>query len=122
ASMRFDRLRSYGGAEVPADEAAAILERLGFAAEARDAERITVAVPSWRNDVAARIVLVQAPGLPAERARTAAEGCAAIEAECELIEEVLRIRGLDNVAPVSLPRAGAVPGPTLTSRQTRAAL
>ncbi len=122
ASMRFDRLCSYGGAEVPADEAASILERLGFATEARDAARITVAVPPWRNDIAARIVLEQAPDLPAERARKAAEGCAAIEAECELIEEVLRIRGLDNVAPVSLPRAGAVPASTLTPRQTRTAL
>ena len=122
ASMRFDRLRSYGGADVPAEEAAAILDRLGFAAESRDAERITVAVPPWRNDIAARIVLEQAPDLPVARAQIAAEGCAAVEAECELIEEVLRIRGLDNVVPVSLPRAGAVPGSTLTPRQTRTAL
>ena len=39
--------------------------------------------------------LDQDPGLPAERARAAAEGCAAVEPEADLVEEVLRIRGLD---------------------------
>ena len=121
AAMRFDRLRSYGGAEVAPDEAATILERLGFAVEARDTDRITVAVPSWRNDIAAPIVLEQAPDLSPERARAAAEGCAAVEAECDLIEEVLRIRGLDQVPPVSLPRASVVPAAILTPRQTRTA-
>lgn len=122
ATLRFDRLRSYGGAEVAPAEAVSILERLGFATRAQDGERVTVAVPSWRNDIAAPIVLEQAPGLPEERARIAAEGCAAIEAECDLIEEVLRIRGLDQVPAVSLPREAAVPGAVLTPRQTRTAL
>ncbi|MGC8478229.1 MAG: phenylalanine--tRNA ligase subunit beta, partial [Acetobacteraceae bacterium] len=49
-------------------------------------------------------------------------GCAEIEPECDLIEEVLRLRGLDTIAPVSLPRAAPVPGPVLTRRQTRAAI
>ncbi|HEX5327203.1 MAG TPA: phenylalanine--tRNA ligase subunit beta, partial [Acetobacteraceae bacterium] len=49
-------------------------------------------------------------------------GCALIEPECDLIEEVLRLRGLDTIPPVSLPRAAPVPLPTLTPRQTRAAL
>ena len=50
------------------------------------------------------------------------EGCAVIEPECDLIEEVLRLRGLDAVPPVSLPRTAPVPPPTLTPRQTRAAV
>jgi phenylalanyl-tRNA synthetase beta chain len=45
-----------------------------------------------------------------------------MEAECDLIEEVLRLRGLDAVPPVSLPRAAPVPGQTLTPRQSRAGL
>ncbi len=54
-------------------------------------------------------------------AGVAAEGCREVEPECDLIEEVLRLRGLDAVPPVSLPRAAAVPARTLTPAQTRAA-
>ena len=54
--------------------------------------------------------------------RKAAEGCAEIEPECDLVEEVLRLRGLDAVPPVSLPRASPVPLATLTPQQVRAAL
>ena len=127
ASLRFDRLRDFGGAEVPADEAVGALERLGFAVQARDAARVIVAVPSWRNDVAAgalpgAAVLDQGPGIAPEAAAAAAAGCAEIEPECDLIEEVLRLRGLDTIAPVSLPGAAPVPVPTLVPRQTRAAL
>lgn len=138
ATLRFERLAGLGGAEVPADEAVGILGRLGFAVRARDAARVTVAVPSWRNDVAqmraghdaqvraghdaAGDLLDQHAGLLPERARAAAEGCAAVEGECDLVEEVLRIRGLDQVAPVSLPVGSAVPPPALTPRQARATL
>ena len=122
ATLRFGRLAGLGGAEVPAEEAVGILQRLGFGVESRDAERVTVAVPSWRNDVAAPIVLDQDPALPPDRARAAAEGCAAVEPECDLVEEVLRIRGLDRVPPASLPVASPVPAPSLTPRQARAAL
>ena len=122
ASLRFERLAGLGGADVPPDEAVAILERLGFAVEARDADRVTVSVPSWRNDVAAPIHLAQAPELPPDRARAAAEGCAAVEPECDLVEEVLRIRGLHRVPPVSLPVATPVPRPSLTPKQARTAL
>jgi phenylalanyl-tRNA synthetase beta chain len=122
ATLRFDRLAGYGGAEVAPEEAVGILERLGFTVEARDAARVTVAVPSWRNDIAQPPALDQDPALPPARARAAAEGCAAIEPECDLIEEVLRIRGLDRVPPVSLPLASPVPPPALTPRQARASL
>ncbi len=122
ATMRFERLLGLGGLDVPPDDAVASLNRLGFATESRDAAGVTVAVPPWRNDVAAAIVLDQAPGLDPERARAAAGGCAAVEAECDLVEEVLRLRGLDSVPPVSLPRSAAVPGAILTPRQARTAL
>ncbi|HVZ06844.1 phenylalanine--tRNA ligase subunit beta [Rhodopila sp.] len=122
ATMRFDRVRTFGGSDIPPDEAAASLERLGFLPRRRTAEAITVAVPSWRNDVAARILLDQSPSLDPAKAAKAAEGCAAVESENDLIEEVLRLRGLDAVPPVSLPRAGPVPPATLTPRQQRSAL
>ena len=40
----------------------------------------------------------------------------------DLIEEVLRLHGLDRIAPVSLPALSTVPPRTLTPAQTRAAL
>jgi phenylalanyl-tRNA synthetase beta chain len=122
ARLRFARLAEQGGAGIAAETAVATLERLGFTPIARDATSVSVRVPSWRNDVAAPMALEQAPGLAPARAASAAEGCAEIEPECDLIEEVLRIHGLDNIAPVSLPQAAPVPPATLTARQSRAAL
>ncbi len=120
ATMRFARLAGLGGAEIAPDDAIAALERLGFTVRRRDSERVTLAVPPWRNDVAAPIALDQATALPV--AGIAAEGCAEIEPECDLIEEVLRLRGLDAIPAVSLPRAAPVPAATLSAEQTRTAL
>jgi phenylalanyl-tRNA synthetase beta chain len=122
ATMRFARVRDFGGSDIPPDEAEASLERLGFALRHRDTEKLAVAVPSWRNDIAGPILLSQPASLDPARAAKAAEGCAAIEVENDLIEEVLRLRGLDAVPPVSLPRAGPVPPVTLTPRQQRSAI
>ena len=122
ATLRFERLAGLGGSDVPPDDAVKMLQRLGFTVEQRSSDSVTVAVPSWRNDVAAPIALDQAANLDPERARAAAEGCAMIEPEADLVEEVLRIQGLDTIPPVSLPRAAPVPAPTLTPRQARAAL
>jgi phenylalanyl-tRNA synthetase beta chain len=122
ATMRFERIAGFGGSGIQPDEAVASLERLGFALRARDAAKVTVAVPSWRNDVAAPIALDQSKTLDPAKAAKAAEGCAEVEAEHDLIEEVLRLRGLDAVPPVSLPRESPVPTVTLTARQQRSAL
>ena len=122
ATMRFERLRTLGGADVPADEAVASLEHLGFAVRVRDEARVTVAVPSWRNDVAAPIALDPAAILAPERIAALAAACGEAEPEADLVEEVLRLRGLDTIPPVSLPRAAAIPPATLTPRQVRAAL
>ncbi len=122
ATLRFARIATFGGSDIPRDEAVESLQRLGFTVRQRDADKVTVAVPSWRNDVAAPVVLDQAPDLdPAVKAKVA-QGCAEIEPECDLIEEVLRLRGLDAVPPMSLPRTAPVPLPTLTPRQQRAEL
>jgi phenylalanyl-tRNA synthetase beta chain len=122
ARLRFDRLRSFGGADVPRDEAERILRSLGFNLAGADGDSITVNVPSWRNDIAGRGGLEQGPALPADRAAQARAGATIIEPEVDLIEEVLRIWGLDRIAPVSLPALSAVPGQTLTPRQSRAAV
>ena len=122
ATLCFERLAGLGGLDVAPDEAVARLERLGFSVVARDAAQVVVNVPPWRNDVAASIQLDQAPGLDAGRARIAAEGCAAVEAGCDLLEEVLRLGGLDAVPAISLPVASPVPLPALDAKQVRAGL
>ncbi|NMJ43133.1 phenylalanine--tRNA ligase subunit beta [Roseomonas sp. JC162] len=130
ATLRFERVASYGGLDLPADESVARLERLGFTMQARDAASVTVAVPSWRNDVASDLsayragggALAQFAGLDPARAAKAAEGCAAIEPECDLVEEVLRLGGLDAVPTVSLPTSGVIPPAAFTPKQARAAL
>jgi phenylalanyl-tRNA synthetase beta chain len=122
ATMRFSRVFALGGSNISADEAVASLESLGFAVRSRDVGKVTVAVPSWRNDIAAVVTLDLSPSLSPEVAAKVAEGCAVIEPECDLIEEVLRLKGLDAVPPVSLPRLAPVPLATLTPKQQRTAL
>ncbi len=120
ACLRFERLASFGGSDIAAPDAIAALERLGFTVVTQDARSVTVNVPSWRNDVAQPPSLDQAPDLPG--AMAAAEGAAEIEPEADLIEEVLRLKGLDAIAPVSLPVASLVPATILTPKQARTAL
>ena len=122
ATLRFARLATLGGAEIPAEEAVASLERLGFTVEFRDQTQVTVAVPSWRNDIAPGVALDPNSALAAARVAELEAACAEAEPEADLIEEVLRLRGLDAIPPVSLPRQAAVPPATLTPRQVRAAV
>ena len=122
ATLRFARLETLGGLAVPPGEATASLQRLGFTVRHQDATQVTVAVPPWRNDVAAAGSLDQAPALLPEQALAASDGRAAAEPEADLVEEVLRLRGLDAVPPVSMPPLAPVPLPTYTPRQVRAAI
>jgi phenylalanyl-tRNA synthetase beta chain len=119
AALRFDRLKTFGGADVLPDEAVASLERLGFTVYRRDAVHVEMDVPSWRNDIAAPQALDQRES-PA--ATQAAQGAAEIEPENDLIEEVLRLRGLDAITPVSLPVESLIPAPIYTPKQARTAL
>jgi phenylalanyl-tRNA synthetase beta chain len=121
ARLRFARIAGLGGVEVAPDTVVSSLEALGFAVRERDVDGVVVDVPSWRNDVAMKMMLDQGPDLAPERARIAAEGAAAVDSECDLIEEVLRLRGLDSIPPLSLPALSAVPLPALAPRQVRAA-
>ncbi|APH59859.1 phenylalanine--tRNA ligase subunit beta [Granulibacter bethesdensis] len=122
ATLRFARLEQLGGLAVPPDEAVEALERLGFGILSRNAEHVTVSVPSWRNDMAVRSPLDLPSTCDAARAATLAEAAAEAEPEAELIEEVLRLRGMDAIPACSLPVDHAVPAASLSPRQTRAAL
>ncbi len=119
ASLRFSRIKTFGGSEIGPEASVSALQRLGFHVLARDAEQVRVRVPSWRNDIAQPPALDQAA---LSNANAAAEGAAQIEPEVDLIEEVLRLNGMDAIAPISLPVDTLIPAPMLTPKQARTAL
>ena len=77
-----------------ADRARDILVRLGFGVEGRwsEDERLTVSVPSNRPD---------------------------IEGKADIVEEIMRINGVNEIAPQPLPALTSVGTKTLTTGQTR---
>ena len=79
------------GTDVDRGEALNILDRLGFKASG-DGGIVDVAVPSWRPD---------------------------IEGKADLVEEVMRIRGVNNIKPRPLAGHDAVNGRILTTLQIR---
>jgi phenylalanyl-tRNA synthetase beta chain len=79
------------GLEVSAEESKSILTKLGFTVSGTG-ERISVSVPSWRPDV---------------------------DGKADLVEEVMRIHGVDNIKPARLATLGAVNGKILTTLQIR---
>ncbi|MGG6893255.1 phenylalanine--tRNA ligase subunit beta [Rhizobium sp. BR 315] len=79
------------GLEVSADESKSILTKLGFSVSG-SGERISVAVPSWRPDV---------------------------DGKADLVEEIMRIHGVDNIKPQPLSSHAAVNGKILTTLQIR---
>jgi len=91
-TISFDtaRVKSLGGIEVSRTEIADILNRLGFAVEA--GEKMKVTPPSWRSDVVG----------PAD-----------------LVEEVVRIHGLDKVPSEPLPRTSVVARTAISPAQRR---
>lgn len=78
-----------GGVDVTPDDQQAILKRLGFGVESRTAPW-TITIPTWRRDVIG----------PAD-----------------IVEEVIRITGLDAVPSTPLPRAPGVAKPTASPAQ-----
>jgi len=79
------------GIEVPRAESLAILKRLGFEPKG-SGDVVDVSVPSWRPD---------------------------IDGKADLVEEVMRIHGVDNIAPQPLGGHAAVNGRILTTLQIR---
>jgi len=85
------RCAALAGVDVAADRQQDILQRLGFTMSRGAAgECWRVAVPSWRRDV---------------------------DGPADLVEEVIRIEGLDKVPSTPLPRAPGVARPTATPEQ-----
>ena len=80
-----------GGMDVPVDEIIRILTNLGFKVEGRDP--MTVTPPSWRGDVVG---------------------------SADLVEEVVRIHGLDNVPSIPMERPSVIARAVLTPAQRRA--
>ncbi len=92
-TFRPSRVATLGGLDLPAHQSVRILESLGFKAE-QFGDEYAVTVPSWRPDV---------------------------DGEADLVEEVLRIAGLDTVPSLQLDRPTPPQG-VLTSRQKRTRL
>ena len=92
--IRFDTMmtRDLGGVSLPPDAQKDILERLGFHSFDEDDRGLVVMVPTWRPD---------------------------IDGPADLVEEVVRIHGLDAVPSTPLPRADGVARPTATPEQAR---
>ena len=89
--LRAGRPATLGGLDVPPAQSAAILQALGCAVEPMPGDDLTggdlsVEPPSWRGD---------------------------IEGEADLVEEVLRIKGYDEIAAVALPREAPLPRPAI---------
>ncbi|CAK0775374.1 Phenylalanine--tRNA ligase beta subunit [uncultured Gammaproteobacteria bacterium] len=91
-TLRPTRVNHLGGVDVPLAEQRRILEALGFETSLTEDGNVSVAVPSWRADV---------------------------HGEADLVEEVLRINGFDQIPVVPLPRTVAVTRPALNARQRR---
>lgn len=95
------RAETLGGLAVPAARQKEILDALGFTVEPLDEngdptdidagfDALRVTVPTWRRD---------------------------IDGTADLVEEVIRIEGIDKVPPVPLPRTPGVARPTATTEQ-----
>ena len=84
-------VKRLAGLTVPLHEMRGVLERLGFFV-AGQGERVKIAVPSWRPDV---------------------------RNKADIVEEVVRILGVERVPPTPFPRGDNPRNPVLTSIQVR---
>ncbi len=87
----FAEVKRLTGLEVSTDESREILTRLGFTVEG-SGECVSVKVPSWRPDV---------------------------DGKADLVEEVMRIHGVDQIKPEPIDRLASVNGRILTTLQVR---
>jgi phenylalanyl-tRNA synthetase beta chain len=89
-TLRADRVKTLTAIDVPAQETAAILGKLGFTVEGNGPW--TAAVPSWRPDIVG---------------------------EADLVEEVTRVHGFDSIPTTSLPRLSPTSKPVRNALQRR---
>jgi phenylalanyl-tRNA synthetase beta chain len=90
-SFPLSEVKRLTGLDVPKDESLSILSRLGFG-QLGNGDVVDVEVPSWRPDV---------------------------DGKADLVEEVMRIHGVDEIAPRPLSSHDAVNGKILTTLQIR---
>jgi phenylalanyl-tRNA synthetase beta chain len=93
--LRAGRPASLGGLEVIPGDSATILQALGCTVESMAGGDLSVMPPSWRGD---------------------------IEGEADLVEEVLRIKGYDQIPAAPLPREAPLPRPALIPARRRSEL
>jgi phenylalanyl-tRNA synthetase beta chain len=84
-------LKRLAGLDLPLPEMRRVLQKLGFFVAGQDA-RIKVAAPSWRPD---------------------------IEGKADLVEEIVRIVGVDRIPSTPFDRGSAPRKPVLTTQQVR---
>lgn len=85
--------KQLGGLDLPADRQKDILEALGFIVTVKSAHEWAINPPSWRDDVAGR---------------------------ADIVEEVLRVNGYENIPPVSMHKDHALTQPAETANGARA--
>src|SRR5439155_4808601 len=93
--LRGERPGTLGGLDVPPEESAAILTALGFTVEPLAGGNLAVEPPPCRGDIVG---------------------------EADLVEDVLRVKGYDEIPAVPLDRDTALSRPSLTPAQRRAEL
>ncbi len=89
--LRAERVKTLGGVDISLDRIRRILEDLGFTCTAV-ADAWDVTPPSWRGDV---------------------------EGEADLVEEILRIHGYENIPTTPLPKLASIAKPALNAAQRR---
>ncbi|MEP4431225.1 MAG: phenylalanine--tRNA ligase subunit beta, partial [Hyphomicrobiales bacterium] len=87
----YSDIKRLTGLDVPTERANSILESLGFPVSG-SGDVVQVSVPSWRPDV---------------------------DGKADIVEEVMRIVGVNEIAHKPIQRGDHVQGPILTVRQTR---
>jgi phenylalanyl-tRNA synthetase beta chain len=92
--FRPERVATLGGVILPEKTIETILVSLGFKVEGNGSS-VMVHVPSWRGDIIG---------------------------EADLVEEIIRVNGLDQIATVPLPRTDSTLQPKLTARQRQRSL
>ena len=90
--VRPSRVRTLGGIDIPGERGASILRDLGYGIRDVGEDLWSVTVPSWRHDM---------------------------QCEADVIEEILRIHGFDEIPMVSLARHGDAPRPALSAKQRK---